>query len=414
MVKEIWPRPSIQKELGDKTTHPYITVDFGESQIEMITPVQDSIKEAYDFLLNIHDIVALSLDGEYLWPQSLPPRFKDENNIALADFPEGSDGRKYRLFLAEHYGKKKQLLSGIHFNFSFSLGFVEKLYDESFGDFQEFKNGMYLHVVRNFHRYSYLLPCLFGAGNAYLEEFKKPQGDELVLNGDEVLVGEMVSFRNSAGGYQNKEDFYVDYSSLAAYHQSLEAAIAQKAISYPREFYAPIRLKAAIGNNLRKQIDYLEVRVIDLNPFVRNNVDIDDLYYLHLFLIYCLIKPDIELDQDKYFEYKKRFNQAASSQDYHAKTFDLHSSIKRELSNLQSMPPVYLGALQNIEQALPKQIAAYRPLQRSCFAGWLSWFQSGPGQEILPGIAKQLWSDWRGKNWNFQPRYLSRVPIRKD
>ena len=338
------------EKLGDKATHPYITVDFGESQIEMITPVQDSIREAYDFLLNIHDIVATSLDGEYLWPQSLPPRFTTTDNIAPADFPDGSDGKNYRLHLAKHYGKKRQLLSGIHFNFSFAHDFVEKLYDESYGDFQEFKNELYLHVVRNFHRYSFLLPCLFGAGNAYLKEFKEPRPGDLVLNDDEVLVPDMVSFRNSESGYQNKERFFVDYSSLEAYHKSLDKAIEDKAISYHREFYAPIRLKAALGNDIRQQIDYLEVRVIDLNPFVRNNVDIDDLYYLHMFLIYCLIKPDIELDREKYFEYKDRFNDAAGSLDYHEKTYGLHKSIKRELSSLQGLPLAYLQAIENIEQ----------------------------------------------------------------
>ncbi len=338
------------QELGDKTTHPYITVDFGESQIEMITPVQESIREAYDFLLNIHDIVAVSLKDEYLWPQSLPPRFASEDNIALADFPEGSDGKNYREHLEKNYGKKRQLLSGIHFNFSFARDFVEKLYDESFGDFQDFQNDIYLHVVRNFHRYSFLLPCLFGAGNAYLSEFRDPGANDQIINGDEVVVPEMMSFRNSESGYQNKDKFFVDYSSLENYHKSLDDAIEKKAISYHREFYSPIRLKATVGNDLASQVDYLEVRVIDLNPFVRNNVDIDDLYYLHMFLIYCLIKPDIELDRDKYFEYQNRFNKAASSHDYHEKTFGLHQSIKKELSNLQSLPPVYHRAIENIER----------------------------------------------------------------
>ena len=36
-------------ELGHKLKNPYITTDFSESQVEMVTPVCGSIEEAYDF-----------------------------------------------------------------------------------------------------------------------------------------------------------------------------------------------------------------------------------------------------------------------------------------------------------------------------------------------------------------------------
>ena len=54
---------------GDKLNHLYITTDFSESQVEMITPPLPSVAQTLGFLETIHDIVSLELEGEYLWPQ---------------------------------------------------------------------------------------------------------------------------------------------------------------------------------------------------------------------------------------------------------------------------------------------------------------------------------------------------------
>ena len=53
-----------------KITHPYITTDLSESQIELITPTLHTLEEVYSFLNSIYDITALELKDEYLWPQS--------------------------------------------------------------------------------------------------------------------------------------------------------------------------------------------------------------------------------------------------------------------------------------------------------------------------------------------------------
>ena len=111
------------KAFGGKLTNPYITTDFSESQIEIITPKCSNIKECYDFLENIYNVVALEIGGELLWPQSTPPILpKEEEKIPIAIFDQSLKGQKatdYRKILAEKYGKKKQLISGIHYNFSF-------------------------------------------------------------------------------------------------------------------------------------------------------------------------------------------------------------------------------------------------------------------------------------------------------
>lgn len=63
------PHPGI---LGDKFKHPYITTDFSESQIEMITPPLDSVDKVHGFLETLHDVVTQNIGDELLWPQSLP------------------------------------------------------------------------------------------------------------------------------------------------------------------------------------------------------------------------------------------------------------------------------------------------------------------------------------------------------
>ncbi len=346
------PHPKV---FGDKRENPYITVDFGESQVEIITPPFDAIDKAYNCMVDLNDIVAGSLENEYLWPQSMPPRFKNEDNIEVAKFPEGSPEFEYRKHLVEAYGKKRQLLSGIHFNFSFDEKLIYGLYDSSKGSFRDFQNRLYLHVVRNFHRYSYLLPCLFGASNAYLKEFGGPDCELETIKPDEIMCRNMVSYRNSKDGYQNKSNFWVDYSSLDNYHESLDRAIAQGTIKSAREFYAPIRLKAKSGNDLKTGIDYLEVRVIDLNPFIRSNVDINDLYYLHLFLIFCLVKPSIELNPEKFELFKERFANMAANDSYHQKSLNIHQEIKKALADYQQMPEQYRKALEIVAKRCKSQ-----------------------------------------------------------
>ena len=69
----------------------------------------------------------------------------------------------YRQALLEKYGGKKQLISGIHYNFSFNESLVQKLYEANRHklDYRLFKDQIYLKVVRNYIRYRWLLIYLF-------------------------------------------------------------------------------------------------------------------------------------------------------------------------------------------------------------------------------------------------------------
>ena len=68
---------------GDKLNNPYITTDFSESQIEMITPTYHTIEEAHSFLSALYQLTVDELKEEYLWPQSMPCLLKDEYDHTL-------------------------------------------------------------------------------------------------------------------------------------------------------------------------------------------------------------------------------------------------------------------------------------------------------------------------------------------
>ena len=139
------PHPAV---FGDKLKNPLVTTDFSESQIEIITPPFRTIDEAFDTFSLLSDLVNASIpDDEYLWFQSIPCILPDDENIPIAQYSkEGADSHEYRLYLAKKYGLKKQMISGVHFNFSFTDDFLRKLnkiYAPELS-FQEFRNEVYL------------------------------------------------------------------------------------------------------------------------------------------------------------------------------------------------------------------------------------------------------------------------------
>ena len=117
---------------GNKLSNPYITTDFSESQIEIITPTFDTIDEAFSFFSFMSDLVNSSLDDdEFLWFQSLPCILPDSSEIPIAKYKGrelAEESMEYRKGLAKKYGLRKQLISGIHFNFSFKEELIEKGY----------------------------------------------------------------------------------------------------------------------------------------------------------------------------------------------------------------------------------------------------------------------------------------------
>lgn len=296
------------KAFGNKNDNPYIQTDFSESQIEMITPVFNSIEETYHFLEALQDIVTQELieADEYLWTSSNPPVLPSDEDIPLAKMEDPLE-EMYRTQLAQKYGRKKQLLSGIHYNFSFNEGFLKKLYESSQSkeDYKQFKDGLYLKVARNILKYRWLLIYLTGASPV----FNKSYIEQCValshhLDEDSHYFPNMNSLRNSVCGYRNAKPFNVSFNSIEEYVEDLRNLVQSKELLSAKEFYSPIRLKTAKGENqLLELIDdgiaYLELRMFDLNPLYKNGISLDIMQFIHVFLVYMLLKHDEPFNEEE-------------------------------------------------------------------------------------------------------------------
>jgi len=286
------PHPKV---FGNKTDHPYITTDFSESQVEMITPVRSTIDEALGFLETLHDEVSINLSDELLWPQSAPPILPDaEEDIPIARFDaKWAEMEQYRLYLAQEYGRKKQLLSGVHFNVSFSDGVLRRMFKASNSkklNYAQFREQVYFKTLRNFKRYRWFLIALLGNSPVVHRSYVNECVNLLPkLKDDTFHLSKAGSMRNGMCGYRNKENLCLNYNSLGDYRQSIDKAINEGLISQAKENYASIRVKTI---NEREEISHLEVRLLDLNPFVKAGVDIHDARIIHTFLVYCLLKPE--------------------------------------------------------------------------------------------------------------------------
>ena len=288
---------------GSKITNPYITTDFSESQIELITPTLSTVEEVYSFLNALYDMTALELDDEYLWPQSMPCDIPEDDKIPVAEYEDVNKGEvasSYRKHLLKKYGGKKQLISGIHFNFSFNEELIKDLY-KILGKGEEyncFRDNIYLKVVRNYLRYRWLLIYLVSGTTAMHESY----GDSCVRELDKVSKDSFsnegaMSYRNSECGYKNPIDLFPEYTSVKNYVDSVYRFINDKLIESHKELYTQIRLKAYDNGRFlvsltEEGINYLEIRSIDINPFNKVGISLEDLNFINLFILYLLIKEE--------------------------------------------------------------------------------------------------------------------------
>ncbi|XJZ26914.1 bifunctional glutamate--cysteine ligase GshA/glutathione synthetase GshB [Bacillota bacterium Lsc_1132] len=287
------------KAFGSKVRNPFIKTDFSESQIEMVTPAFDSIEETYQFLETLQDIVILELKDEYLWPSSNPPALPDDAEIAIAAMEDPTE-EQYRYQLAEKYGRKKQLLSGIHYNFSFNESFLQKLYVVSKSEkrFRDFKDSLYLKTVRNLLKHRWLLIYLTGASPVFDKSYLKQCVEKgKRLDDDSCYIPNMNSLRNSECGYRNQKPFYVSFDSIEEYVRDLHVLLDAKELLSAKEFYSPVRIKPVKGkDSLQSLLDhgiaYLELRMIDLNPLFKNGISKETMHMIHLFILCMLLLED--------------------------------------------------------------------------------------------------------------------------
>lgn len=333
--------------LGAALTHEWITTDFAETLLEFITPVDADIDHMLAFLRDIHRHTARTLDQERMWPFSMPCYVGDEQDIELAQYGKSNIGQMktlYREGLKNRYGALMQIISGVHYNFSLPLSFWQArlgVKDAESGK-EEISAG-YFSLIRNYYRFGWVIPYLFGASPAICSSFLKGREGKSTLpfERDEngmIYLPYATSLRLSDLGYTNKSqnNLGITFNDLHTYVTALKKAIRTPSEEYAamgvkrdgrylqlntnvlqieNELYAPIRPKRVTKRGetpsdalLRGGIEYIEVRSLDINPFSPVGVDATQARFLDLFLIWCALADAPEMSSDELLCSRKNWN----------------------------------------------------------------------------------------------------------
>ncbi|PSN08584.1 glutamate--cysteine ligase [Siccibacter turicensis] len=322
--------------LGAALTHKWITTDFAEALLEFITPVDDDIDHMLTVMRDIHRYAARQIGEERLWPLSMPCYVEEGHDIELAQYGTSNIGRLktlYREGLKNRYGALMQTISGVHFNFSLPLAFWQAkcgVQDEQSG--KEAISAGYFRLIRNYYRFGWVIPYLFGASPAICSSFL--QGKPTTLPFEKTECGMYylpyaTSLRLSDLGYTNKSqsNLGITFNDLDTYVAGLKRAIKTPSEEYAalglekdgkllqintnilqieNELYAPIRPKRVTRDGetpsdalMRGGIEYIEVRSLDINPFSATGVDEQQVRFLDLFLIWCVLADAPEMSSDE-------------------------------------------------------------------------------------------------------------------
>ncbi len=311
--------------LGSALTHPHITTDFSESQLELITSVHTDADACVDELTEIHQIVYRHVGDELLWCPSMPCGLPADDSIPLGQYGKSNLGRAktvYRNGLAHRYGRRMQTISGVHYNFSMpdAAWPILQQADARSGTVVAYKTDAYFHLIRNFRRHSWLLLYLFGASPTVCRSFVagRTHGLQEFTAGTLFLPG-ATSLRMGPLGYQSdaQSSLAVSFNSLRSYAASLNAALTKPYPPYEaiglrdgeryrqlgttllqieNEFYGTIRPKPRFRSGERplyglgeRGVEYIEVRCLDNDPFCPIGIAADTMRFLDVFLLHCLL-----------------------------------------------------------------------------------------------------------------------------
>ncbi|MEM0955087.1 MAG: glutamate--cysteine ligase [Pseudomonadota bacterium] len=322
--------------LGSALTHDFITTDYSEALLEFITPVSASIDETLQKLDDLHRFTYGEIGEELLWAASMPCVLEGDDNIPVARYGSSNIAKMktaYRVGLGYRYGRLMQAIAGIHYNFSMPEAWwaLAQQADGDSGAPVDYITRRYLDLIRNFRRWSWLLIYLFGISPAVCASFLRNNNDHGLVPFDEqarsLHAPYGTSLRMGDLGYQSnaQKGLPVCYNSLDSYITTLKQAIVQPHPAYvdiglgsadaPRqlntsllqienEFYSPIRPKRVahsgetpLGALRRDGIEYIEVRCIDVNPYLPLGIDAAQIRFMDCFLLHCLLADSAQCDE---------------------------------------------------------------------------------------------------------------------
>lgn len=317
--------------LGSALTNEQITTDYSESLLEFITPALADPAKVLESLEQTHRFVYSKLGDEYLWSPSMPCTLPAEEDIPIAEYGSSNIGKLkhvYRKGLALRYGRTMQCIAGIHYNFSLpeALWPLLRAAEGSSEPDRDYQSSAYIALIRNFRRYSWLLMYLFGASPALDKGFMRGRPHQLEeLDAETLYLPYATSLRMSDLGYQSNAQAGLTpcYNNLASYTDSLRKAVGTPYPPYvevgthvdgewvqlntnilqiENEYYSNIRPKRVTYTGERpiqaltsRGVQYVEVRCLDINPFLPVGIDLTEARFLDAFLLFCALEESPQL-----------------------------------------------------------------------------------------------------------------------
>jgi glutamate--cysteine ligase len=176
------------------------------------------------------------------------------------------------------------------------------------------------------------VPYLFGASPSICKSFLNGQRTMLQeFNSNTYYEPYATSLRMGDIGYQNNKEELTGikacYDSLDAYIESMRCAINTPFSGYEEigvkvngeylqlnanilqienEYYSTVRPKQIVQGDekpstaLKKRgIAYVELRSLDVNAFDPHGINSEQLYFLEVFMLFCLLQPSPKLSQSE-------------------------------------------------------------------------------------------------------------------
>ena len=320
--------------LGSALTHPYITTDFSEALVELVTPALPTPGQVLDLLRDLHLFVYRHIDAERLWGTSMPCVLGGGGGIPLAQYGNSNAAQMktvYRRGLGNRYGRVMQIIAGVHFNFSVAddLWPLLQQAEDNQAALADFRSWAYMGMVRNLQRLGWLIPYLFGASPAICKSFVQDATTDLQPFDEKTFFYPYAtSLRMGDIGYQNRQEegtgMKACYDSLDAYIRSLTWAIETPCPQYEKigvkvndrweqlndhvlqienEYYSSVRPKQITDwmeqptlALRRRGIRYVELRSLDVNAFHPLGMDEPQMRFLTCFMLYSLLLDSPRID----------------------------------------------------------------------------------------------------------------------
>ena len=317
------------KTLGSALCNKFITTDFSESLLEFVTDPFESNNNTLEFLENIHLFVLDKLKDELLWPFSIPPYIKSEADIGIAEYGSSNIAKLkmiYRNGLSNRYGRVMQGISGIHFNYSLDPEMIKIIIDRERSKNNKIsKSDIYFRMIRNLTRFNWLIIYLFGASPAINRNFLGENKSKYKKIKDMFVMEHSTSLRMSDIGYYVADQQQLDISTknLNRYLESLkkyttlpnpkfnkieentnkyQSQISDAFLQIEDEYYSNIRPKSSLlsGERMTSKlgktgVDYIELRTLDVNPFKKAGIGMDDLKFLEAFMLFSTFLDSPEM-----------------------------------------------------------------------------------------------------------------------